>query len=158
METHLTEQFSGQTSKRSLYNYSSFFLQNAVDKFSPLQGGKIPLIVDVCRSDASQIWLPVLLGYKAIYLLIGLLLASQTYNVKIKALRDSRLIVVCVFAIFVISVVLTVVGFFVDDDPDALYGLLACFILTLITGVLGLLFVPRVRKQAVKLPYIQRSI
>ncbi len=88
---------------------------------------------------------------------MGLLLASQTYNVKIKALRDSKLIVVSVFAIFVISVVLTVVGFFVDDDPNALYGLLGGFILVLITGVMALLFIPRVRIIIWKL-YVQTSL
>lgn len=75
---------------------------------------------------------------------MGVLLAAQTYNVKIKELRDSRLILVSVFAVFVICVVLVTIGFVVDDDPDALYGLLASFQLVLITGVMALLFIPRV--------------
>ena len=111
-----------------------------------MKDGQIPLIIDRCESAASQIWLPVLLSYKAVYLLVGLLLASQTFNVKIKKLRDSKLIVVSVFAIFVVCVALTTVGFFVDDDPNALYGLLSGLILSVITGVMSLLFIPRVRQ------------
>lgn len=72
------------------------------------------------------------------------MLAGQTYNVTIKELRDSKLIVISVFAIFVISAVLTVIGFFVDSNPNAFYALLASLILLLITGVMGLLFIPRV--------------
>ena len=108
------------------------------------QNGQIPLIVNICQSPSDDIWLNVLLAYKSIYLLIGLLLASQTYNVKIKRLRDSRLIVVSVFAIIIISVVLTIVGILVTVNPDALYALLALFILSLVTGVQVLLFLPRV--------------
>lgn len=110
-----------------------------------MQGGEVPLVIDTCSSDASQYWIPTLLGYKALYLLVGLLLAAQTYTVKIKELRDSKLIGTSVFATFVICVVLSVVGFLVVDSPNAFYGLLATFILALITGVLGLLFIPRVR-------------
>lgn len=101
-------------------------------------------MVGSCLSDASQYWIPVLLGYKAVYLVIGLLLAGQTYNVKIKELRDSKLIGVSVYATFVICVVLAVIGFIVVDSPNAFYGLLGSFILALITGVLGLLSLPRV--------------
>ena len=120
------------------------FHYKSSDVLLSYQGGQTPLIIDTCESAASQIWLPVLLSYKAIYLLVGVLLAAQTYNVKIKELRDSRLILVSVFAVFVFSVVLVTIGFVVDDDPNALYGLLGSFILVLITGVMALLFIPRV--------------
>lgn len=105
----------------------------------------MPLLLNNCSSRASQYWLPLLLAYKAIYLILGLLLAFQTYSVKIKKLRDSKLIVISVFVIVVVSVVLTVIGFFVNNDPNAFYGLLGCFVLLPITGVVGLLFIPRVR-------------
>jgi FtsH-binding integral membrane protein len=104
----------------------------------------VPLIVNTCSSDASHYWLPLLLAYKGVYLLVGLLLAFQTLNVHIKELRDSKVIVISVFATFVISVVLTVIGFFVDDDPNAFYALLGVFILSLVTSVMALLFFPRV--------------
>ncbi len=102
------------------------------------------MVVTRCQSTPGKVWLTVLLAYKCIYLFIGLLLASQTFNVKIKRLRDSKLIVISVFATFIISVVLTVIGFFVDDNPNALYALLVLFIWSLVTGIQMLLFLPRV--------------
>lgn len=113
----------------------------------PLQGGAVPLIINTCSSEASRYWLSVLLIYKGVYLLAGLFLAFQTFNVRIKELRDSKVIVISVFATFVISVVLTVIGVFVTDDPNAFYGLLSTLILLLITSVMALLFIPRVRAE-----------
>ena len=83
------------------------------------------------------------------YLLVGLLLAFQTSTVKIKELRDTKVIVVSVLGTFVVSVVLTVIGFFVTDDPNTFYGLLAFFILALVSCVMGILFVPGVRVTSV---------
>lgn len=86
----------------------------------------------------------MLLGYKGVYLIAGVILAIQTYNVKIKKLRDSKQIVISVFAVSIVSVVLSLIGVFVSDRPNVFYALLAIFILSAITGVLGLFFIPRV--------------
>ena len=101
-------------------------------------------MVDQCSSSAATYWIPVLLAYKALYLLIGLMLAFQTYSVKIKELKDSKLIVISGAAIVIICMALTAVGFLTDNSPNVFYGLLASFILVLITGVIGLLTIPRV--------------
>ena len=63
---------------------------------------------------------------------------------RIKELRDSKLIVVSVFSISVISVVDTVIALLPINNPDAIYGVLGGSILILATGVLVLLFVTRV--------------
>ena len=97
-----------------------------------------------CRSDGSRIWLPILLAYKGLFLLVGLFLAAQTYNVKIKKLRDSKLIVASVFSITVISIAIGLVAFLVTDNPDVQYAVLGACILLLLTGILVLLFVTRV--------------
>ncbi len=110
----------------------------------PAQGGEIPQIFAICDSDEAEYWLPVLLGYKAIFLLIGLFLAAQTYSVKLKEIRDSKLIVASVCGIAVTSIVLGLVVFVIEDDPDATYGVTGMFILLLTTAVLILLFVLRV--------------
>ncbi len=82
--------------------------------------------------------------YKAVFLLIGLFLAVETYNVKIKELRDSKLIVASVCGIAVVSFVLALVVFLIDNDPDATYGVTGMFILLLATTILTLLFVTKV--------------
>ena len=61
-----------------------------------------------------------------------------------KELRDSKLIVVSVFFIVVISVVDTVIALLPINNPDAIYGVLGGSIFILATGVLVLLFVTRV--------------
>ena len=97
-----------------------------------------------CRSDGSRIWIPILIVYKGLFLLVGLFLAVQTYNVKIKELRDSKLIVASVFSITVISTAIGLVAFLVTNNPDVQYGVLGVCILLLLTGILVLLFVTRV--------------
>ena len=78
------------------------------------------------------------MAYKALYLLIGIFLAVQTYNVKLKRLRDSKLIVACVFTISVVSVVAAVIGFTVT--PSVSYGVYGFFILAVVTAILFILF------------------
>ena len=97
-----------------------------------------------CRSEGSRIWLPILLAYKGLFLLVGLFLAVQTYNVKIKELRDSKLIVASVFSITVITIAITLVAFLVTNNPDVQYSVLGVCVLLLLTGILILLFVTKV--------------
>ena len=77
---------------------------------------------------------------------MGLFLASQTFNVKIKELSDSKLIVTSVFSITVISIATGLVAFLVTNNPDATYSLIGLFILLLVTGILILLFVTKVNR------------
>ena len=99
-----------------------------------------------CRSDTGgpRIWIPILLAYKSLFLVVGLFLAVQTYNVKIKELRDSKLIVASVFSITVITIAITLVAFLVTNNPDVQYSVLGVCILLLVTGILILLFVTKV--------------
>ena len=100
--------------------------------------------MSVCKSDASDYWVPVLLGYKGLFLIVGLWLAATTYRVKIKELRDSKLIVACVISISLVSMVLTLITFLLPTSPNERYGVIGSFILILLTSVLFLLFVTRV--------------
>ena len=109
-----------------------------------MQGGAIPLIVGVCDSEASNYWLPILLAYKGLFLIVGLWLAATTYRVKIKELRDSKLIVASVVGISLVSLVLTLVTFLLPTNPNLTYGVIGSFIFILLTSVLFLLFVTRV--------------
>ena len=47
-----------------------------------LQNGEIPHLFGECKADEAYYWVPVLLAYKGILLLIGLFLAIETYDVK----------------------------------------------------------------------------
>ena len=119
-----------------------FFIDNYL---AVLQNGQVPAVIDQCSSDAARYWMPVLLSYKAVYLIVGLFLASQTFNVKIKKLRDSKLIVASVYETVIASVILTFSGLFLTNSPTILYLIIGLFISFFVTSVLCLLFVPRVR-------------
>ena len=108
------------------------------------QGGAVPQLVGVCSSEASTYWLPILLVYKCLYLIVGLWLATTTYRVRIKELRDSKLIVACVIGITVVSLVLTLITFLLPTLPNATYGVIGSFVMVLLTSVLFLLFGTRV--------------
>jgi hypothetical protein len=86
----------------------------------------------------------VLLAYKGLYLIIGLWLAVRTYRVKIKELRDSKLIMASVIGICLVSVVLTLIALLLPTNRNADYAAMGAFIMPLVTGVLFLLFVTRV--------------
>ena len=118
------------------------------------QNGEIPQLFMECRSDGSRIWIPILLVYKGLFLLVGLFLAVQTYNVKIKELRDSKLIVASVFSITVITIAIGLVAFLVTNDPNARYIVLALCILLLLTGILVLLFGTRVSRAKLEFPVL----
>ena len=104
--------------------------------------------MDICDSHASRIWLPVLLAYKGLYLIVGVWLAVTTYRVRIKQLRDSKLIVACVVGITLVSLVLTLITYLLPTNPNITYGVVGSFIWVLLTSVLFLLFVTRVSEQA----------
>lgn len=102
----------------------------------------------ICESDAATIWIPMLLAYKGLYLVVGVWLAVTTYRVRIKQLRDSKLIVACVSGISAVSLVLTLITYSIPTNPNATYGVVGSFIWVLLTSVLFLLFVTRVSVQA----------
>ena len=86
----------------------------------------------------------MLLTYKGLYLIVGLWLAARTYRVKIKELRDSKLIMASVIGICVVSVVLTLIALLQPTNRNTDYVVMGAFIMPLVTGVLFLLFVTRV--------------
>ncbi len=107
--------------------------------FSHVQDGEVPLLAYQCMSAASNIWIPVLLVIKSLYLVVGVFLATQTYNVKLKRLRDSKLIVACVCTTVVVALVATIVGLSVNDSSVA-YGVYGFCILSMVTVILFTLF------------------
>lgn len=49
----------------------------------------------------EPVWLGVCFGYKGILLLLGLLLAYDTRNVKLKEVTDSKFVALCIYNIVV---------------------------------------------------------
>ena len=102
------------------------------------------MIVGICASDDSLTWLIVLFAYKGCVLIFGVYLAFETRKVKIVSLNESRFIGMAVYGAVIVSVALTPIGFFLEDIPDAQYGILGIMMWASITIILILVFVSKV--------------
>lgn len=101
--------------------------------------------MDLCRSEHRIIWLSILLGYKGILLIVGVFLAFETRNVKIRHLRDSKLIGMSVYGILVLSLALTAVSLLLEVHVDTFYAVVGIMVMMGSTALLALIFVPKVK-------------
>ena len=84
------------------------------------------------------------MAYKGILLIVGLFLAFETRNIKIKELNDSPLIAMCVYTTVVLSISLAPIGILLTNYVDIHYGLLGSLAMLGVTLILSMLFVPQV--------------
>ena len=76
--------------------------------------------------------------------MLGLFLAFETRNVKIKELNDSKVISFAVYTIVITTICLLPIGFFVRDVTIA-YSVIGLLIMGTITVILSMIFIPKVR-------------
>ena len=101
-------------------------------------------MVGLCRSQSRFIWLSILFIYKGILLVVGVFLAFETRNVKIRHLNDSKLIGMSVYGIVVLSVALAAVGILLETHVDTFYAVIGLMIMLGNTSLLCLIFIPKV--------------
>ena len=89
------------------------------------QGGEVPNQIRICTAQHGIVWVPILFVLKGIFLLSGVFLAVQTWNIKLKSINDSQLIAVAIVAVFFATVVAAMVAFFLRDMVDLAYGITA---------------------------------
>ncbi|XP_070566915.1 gamma-aminobutyric acid type B receptor subunit 2-like [Ptychodera flava] len=97
-----------------------------------------------CHSDYTVYWTIAIFMYKAIVLLVGVFLAWEIRAVEIKALNESRQIVLSVYVVAVPSVFTSAVVYLIDGDMTLVYALVWISVLCSTTLVLGLAFVPKI--------------
>ena len=102
------------------------------------------MIIGICTSDDSLIWLIILFVYKGCILLVGVFLAFETRKVKMASLNESRFIGMSVYGAVIVSIALTPIGFFLEDIPNAQYAILGIMMWASITIILTLVFVSKV--------------
>ena len=95
-------------------------------------------------NETSFIWLIILLAYKGLLLIIGVFLAIETWNVKVKQLNDSQLIAVSVFVVSVVSIVSALLSYFLRKQIDLQYSLLALGEVLVGYFLLGILYISKV--------------
>ena len=105
----------------------------------------MPEIIGICDSEDSLEWLIVLLVYKGVILMVGLLLAFEIRKVKIVSLNESRFIGMSVYGAVIVSIALTPIGFSLEESPTIQYAILGIMMLASVTIILVLIFVSKVR-------------
>ena len=109
------------------------------------QNGEIPREIEVCSSESSSIWLPILIGFKAGEVVLSLFFVFENRKIKIKELIDNRVIIFSVYTIVVACVALTPIVVLLYRDVDTLYGVMGAIIMLTVTVLLCINFVPKVR-------------
>ncbi|KAL9973235.1 hypothetical protein ACROYT_G019659 [Oculina patagonica] len=99
-----------------------------------------------CSSAYYTTWLYILLGYKALLLLIGCFIAWVTRKAKVHSLNDSRFVCMSIYNIVLCVIVGIPLAFLIDGHADALVACLSFFLLLPTTVTLCLLFVPKIIK------------
>ena len=88
--------------------------------------------------------MPVLFAYKGFILLAGLFLAFETRKVKIISLNESRFVAMSVYGAVIVAIVITPIGFLLQDFPSGRYGIIGIVIMASTTLILVLIFVTKV--------------
>lgn len=144
--------------KCPLCNYSCPFTENSLSEVPSLlycnnintialslpQSQDLPEVVGLCRSKDRIIWLSILFVYKGVLLVIGVFLAFETRNVKIRELNDSKLISMSVYGILVLSITLAAVGLLLETHVDTFYAVIGFMVMLGNTSLLCLIFIPKV--------------
>ena len=98
-----------------------------------------------CSSPTEAYWLGVLFGYKIIFQAIGVFLAFKIRKVKIHGLNESREVSAILYITSIMLVIMIVVSYAFGDYIDVEAAVFGFGLSTLITVVLGLTFVPKVK-------------
>ena len=98
----------------------------------------------LCSSDTSHIWIPILLVYKAVELVLSLIFAFETRKVKVKELNDSKIIVFCVYTIVISAIALIPLTLLLQNRPTVLYAVIGTVCLLTATILLAIIYVPKV--------------
>ncbi len=105
-------------------------------------------------STAASYWQILTFAYLAVLQVVGIVLAFQTRNVKIKALRDSKLIASVIYISSLVLVFLGVSTFALRTYINARGAVFANGIFVLTTIFLALLFIPKVRWVHASKPHV----
>ena len=95
-------------------------------------------------SAANLTMVTILVLYKSMYLWVGLYLAFQIRNMKLKALADSQYIAASVYVSIMTCIAIVPVAIWLREMVDIYYGVLSGILMLGVTTVLALVFLPKV--------------
>ena len=95
-----------------------------------------------CHKDAS--WIIVTFLYLALLQVIGIVLAIQTSNVKVKVLNDSKYIAALIYISSIVLITRAVAVFAVPNLLNVREAIFSGGIILISTAILSLVFIPKV--------------
>ncbi|XP_022836393.1 gamma-aminobutyric acid type B receptor subunit 2-like isoform X2 [Spodoptera litura] len=98
---------------------------------------------EYCQSERMTIFIGIIYAYKGLLLVFGAFLAWETRHVSIPALNDSQHIGLSVYNVLIMCIMGAAITLVLQDHKDALFVLIAIFIIFCTTGTLCLVFVPK---------------
>ncbi|XP_072946009.1 uncharacterized protein GABA-B-R2 [Epargyreus clarus] len=98
---------------------------------------------EYCQSENMSIFIGIIYAYKGLLLIFGAFLAWETRHVSIPALNDSKHIGLSVYNVFIMCIMGAPIALVLADHKDALFVLIAIFIIFCTTATLCLVFVPK---------------
>lgn len=99
---------------------------------------------ETCNSNYMPEWIAGMYLYKGITLFWGAWLAYQTRNVEIPALNDSKWIGMSIYNVTIVCITMLPVMPFISYHPTVWFAYAGSGICLMATGVLGLIFFPKV--------------
>ncbi|XP_032683094.1 gamma-aminobutyric acid type B receptor subunit 2 isoform X2 [Odontomachus brunneus] len=100
---------------------------------------------EYCQSNQMNIYLGCIYAYKGLLMIFGAFLAWETRHVSIPALNDSKYVGMSVYNVVIMCVTGAAISFVLTDKQDAMFIMLAVFIIFCSTTTLCLVFIPKVR-------------
>ncbi|XP_060807442.1 gamma-aminobutyric acid type B receptor subunit 2 [Amyelois transitella] len=98
---------------------------------------------EYCQSERMTIFIGIIYAYKGLLLVFGAFLAWETRHVSIPALNDSKHIGLSVYNVLIMCIMGAAIALVLSDHKDALFVLIAIFIIFCTTATLCLVFVPK---------------
>ncbi|GAB1862196.1 GABR2 protein [Camponotus japonicus] len=99
---------------------------------------------EYCQSNQMNIYLCCIYAYKGLLMIFGAFLAWETRHVSIPALNDSKYVGMSVYNVVIMCVTGAAISFVLTDKQDAMFIMLAVFIIFCSTATLCLVFIPKV--------------
>ncbi|XP_076249842.1 gamma-aminobutyric acid type B receptor subunit 2 isoform X2 [Calliopsis andreniformis] len=98
---------------------------------------------EYCQSNRMTVYLGCIYAYKGLLMIFGAFLAWETRHVSIPALNDSKYVGMSVYNVVIMCVTGAAISFVLADKQDAMFIMLAVFIIFCSTATLCLVFVPK---------------
>ncbi|XP_076162250.1 gamma-aminobutyric acid type B receptor subunit 2 [Ptiloglossa arizonensis] len=98
---------------------------------------------EYCQSNRMTVYLVCIYAYKGLLMIFGAFLAWETRHVSIPALNDSKYVGMSVYNVVIMCVTGAAISFVLADKQDAMFIMLAVFIIFCSTATLCLVFVPK---------------